>query len=110
MVLTNGGEVRTLNNDFRGIDKTTDVLSFPLHEINPENDFLMLGDIVINAELARERAREYNHSEEREVAFLTVHSMLHLLGYEHEGDKKGEKLMREKQTKILCGLGYGIET
>lgn len=108
VLLTNSREVRALNFEFRGKNKTTDVLSFPLNEINPENGFVMLGDIVINAELARERAAEYGHTEEREIAFLTVHSMLHLLGYEHENDKAGEKIMREKQTKILHGLGLRV--
>ncbi|MCL2637438.1 MAG: rRNA maturation RNase YbeY [Oscillospiraceae bacterium] len=108
VLLTNNAEVRALNLEFRGKDKTTDVLSFPLDEINPENGYTMLGDIVINAELARERAKEYNHSYEREIAFLTVHSMLHLLGYEHENDEAGEKIMREKQTKILDEMGLEI--
>jgi len=110
VLFTNSEEVRALNLEFRGKDKTTDVLSFPLDEINPENGNYMLGDIVINADLARERALEYGHSEEREIAFLTIHSMLHLLGYEHEDDKKGEKIMREKQTKILNSMGLEITT
>jgi probable rRNA maturation factor len=116
VLLTSSEEVRALNLEFRGKDKTTDVLSFPLTEsldaplINPENNYIMLGDIVINAELARERAAEYGHGEEREIAFLTVHSMLHLLGYEHENNEKGEKIMREKQTKILNDLGLEIKT
>jgi len=109
VLLTNSEEVRALNLEYRGKDKTTDVLSFPLNEINPENEHIMLGDIVINTELARERAKEYNHSEEREIAFLTVHSMLHLLGYEHEGEslamQKSEKIMRDKQTRILKEMG-----
>ncbi|MDR2531337.1 MAG: rRNA maturation RNase YbeY [Oscillospiraceae bacterium] len=109
VLLTNNEEVRTLNSEFRGKDEPTDVLSFPTDEVNPENGYIMLGDIVINAELAAERAREYGHSQEREIAFLTVHSMLHLLGYEHENDKAGEKLMREKQTKILRESGLNIQ-
>jgi probable rRNA maturation factor len=108
VLLTNSEETHALNLEFRGKDKTTDVLSFPLNEINPENGFIMLGDIVINAELAQERALDYGHSEEREIAFLTIHSMLHLLGYEHENNEKGEKLMREKQTKILREMGLPI--
>ena len=108
VLLTNSAETHTLNLEFRGKDKTTDVLSFPLGEINPENGYFMLGDIVINAELAQERAQEYGHSTEREIAFLTIHSMLHLLGYEHENDKKGEKIMREKQTKILDEMGLHV--
>ena len=110
VLLTNSEEVRFLNKDFRGLDKTTDVLSFPSDgEINPENGFTLLGDIVINAELAKERAYEYGHSEEREIAFLTIHSMLHLLGYDHENDEVSEKQMREKQTKIINSLGLELK-
>ncbi|MCL2020417.1 MAG: rRNA maturation RNase YbeY [Oscillospiraceae bacterium] len=117
VLLTDADEVRRLNKNFRNKDKSTDVLSFPLgeinpetglfvfEEINPETGFFMLGDIIINAELAKERAYEYGHSEMREIAFLTIHSMLHLLGYDHENDEEGEKTMREKQTQILEKIG-----
>ena len=108
VLLTDSQEVRALNKEFRGKDKTTDVLSFPMDEINPENGYVILGDIVINAEMARQQADEYGHSQEREIAFLSIHSMLHLLGYEHENDKEGEKIMREKQKKILDSLNLGV--
>lgn len=109
VLLTDSKEIQKMNKKFRGKDKTTDVLSFPMDEINPENGYVMLGDIVINAELAKKQAEQFGHSEEREIAFLAVHSMLHLLGYEHEDDSEGEKIMREKQREILESLGLGAE-
>ena len=109
VLLTDSGEISALNKEFRGKDKTTDVLSFPMNEINPENGYVILGDIVINAEMAKKQAEEFGHSEEREIAFLAVHSMLHLLGYEHEDGEEGEKIMREKQREILEVLGLGVQ-
>ena len=109
VLITDSVEVQKLNKEFRGKDKTTDVLSFPMNEINPENGYLILGDIIINAELVKKQAEDFGHGEQRELAFLTIHSMLHLLGYEHENDKSGEKIMREKQDKILTALGLGIK-
>ncbi|MCL2077571.1 MAG: rRNA maturation RNase YbeY [Oscillospiraceae bacterium] len=109
VLLTGSGEIKILNRDYRGKDKSTDTLSFPINEINPENNFTMLGDIVINVELARKQAFEYGHSSKREIAFLAVHSMLHLLGYDHENCKSDEEIMREKQTRILNELGICVE-
>ncbi|MCL2108909.1 MAG: rRNA maturation RNase YbeY [Oscillospiraceae bacterium] len=122
ILLTDNAEIRTLNREFRGKDAPTDVLSFPMNELlpgqareifnelvkNPENGCVILGDIVINAELAEVQAREFNHSREREIAFLATHSMLHLLGYDHENDEAGEKIMRQKQTEILDSIGLGV--
>ena len=108
VLLTDSEEVRALNREYRNKDETTDVLSFPMNEINPENGYVMLGDIVINANAVKRQSEEFGHSYEREIAFLTIHSMLHLLGYEHEHDPAGEKLMRERQTKILESLNLGV--
>ena len=106
-------EIRELNNSFRQIDKSTDVLSFPLgedgnYDKNPENDCFMLGDVVISVEHALMQANEFGHSVEREIAYLTVHSVLHLLGYDHvlEGDDK--KLMREHEEMALKKMGLEI--
>ena len=95
-------EIRELNRDYRGVDKETDVLSFPLQE-----DFMvstpLLGDIVISVEKALEQSNEYGHSFIREVAYLVVHSTLHLLGYDHMGDD--EKLdMRNSEKEIMRRL------
>lgn len=104
-------QIHKLNMQFREIDRPTDVLSFPMneegteYEIDPANDCIVLGDIVISAERALEQAKEYNHSFEREMAFLTVHSMLHLLFYDHERSKEEEEIMFKKQDEILETMG-----
>jgi len=103
-------EIRKLNNEFRGVDSATDVLSFPLgengvYDKNPENNNAMLGDIVISIPKAVHQAEEYGHSLQREMAFLTVHSMLHLLGYDHVNGGIEAVKMREKEEMVLSQLG-----
>jgi len=102
-------EIRRLNQKHRNIDSATDVLSFPLgengqYDVNPENGALLLGDIVISLPRAVEQARLFGHSLQRELAYLTVHSMLHLLGYDHEGGLERVH-MREKEERVLVQLG-----
>ncbi len=101
-------KIRELNRQFRQVDRETDVLSFPLgdgdYETDPENGAVSLGDIVISLEKAYDQAREYGHSFEREVGFLTVHSMLHLLGYDHIDEDEGD-VMREHEKIILERIG-----
>ncbi len=97
--------IQEMNKNFRNIDRSTDVLSFPLgqdglYDTNPETDAVMLGDIVISFEHALYQADLYGHSLERELAFLTVHSMLHLLGYDHENGGLEQTLMREKEEAV----------
>ena len=102
--------IHELNKQFRDIDRPTDVLSFPLGE-NGEYDTdlstgaKLLGDIVISIPKAMEQAQEYNHSLQREIGFLTVHSMLHLLGYDHEQGGIEEVHMREKEETVLTKIG-----
>lgn len=98
-------EIRELNNQFRGIDKETDVLSFPLldNDFDVELGEVSLGDIVISLEKALEQSIEYNHSIEREVCFLVCHSMFHLLGYDHDTGEN-TKEMRQKEKDILGKL------
>ena len=104
-------EIHALNLEFRGKDKPTDVLSFPMAEgdeagdIDPGNGAVLLGDIVICAQKAVSQAAEYGHSPEREFAFLAVHSILHLLGYDHETSEADEAYMKEKQEQILTKIG-----
>lgn len=103
-------QIHELNKEHRNIDRPTDVLSFPLgengvYDINHETGAYLLGDIVISLETAFRQAEIYGHSLEREVGFLTVHSMLHLLGYDHEESSLQERIMREKEEAILCSLG-----
>ena len=96
--------IHSLNKKHRGIDRPTDVLSFPLidyeTETIPEEGKIYLGDIVLCPEKAAEQSEEYGHSIKREIAFLTAHSMLHLLGYDHMTPEE-EKIMFDKQEKIL---------
>ena len=108
-------EIHQINKQFRDIDRATDVLSFPLltfeegemPDLN-EKDEVLLGDIIISLERAREQAEEYGHSLKREIAFLTAHSMLHLLGYDHMEEEE-EKEMFEKQREILNKAGIPRE-
>lgn len=111
VVMVDSQYIRELNFIYRGIDQSTDVLSFAMREtadaepdyevMEPDN---MLGDIVICLDIAQAQAEEYGHPLDRELAYLTVHGMLHLLGYDHE--EEGERqLMRALEEKILEGLG-----
>jgi len=104
VMFTDNDEIRKLNREHRSIDKVTDVLSFPLIEYDEDGnvveeymDFspsgeMVLGDIVISLDRAEEQAKEYGHSFEREVGFLAVHSMLHLLGYDHMTPEDEEEM------------------
>lgn len=102
-------QIRNINFQCRGIDKSTDVLSFPLGENGIYDKDLstgafMLGDVVLSAEHAISQAREYGHSDEREIAYLTVHSMLHLLGYDHIHSEDEKSVMREHEEKVMSKL------
>ena len=108
--------IREMNKKFRGIDRATDVLSFPLFDFEGESeeppvDELkgMLGDIVLSLEQAQKQAVEYGHSFEREAAFLTAHSMLHLLGYDHERGDEDEADMRQRQRDIMERMGLSVK-
>ena len=102
--------IKELNKTYRNIDSATDVLSFPLgengaYDVNPDTGAYMLGDIVISVEKAYSQADEFGHSLDREIAFLTVHSMLHLLGYDHVQGGLEAVRMREKEEQVLTQLG-----
>lgn len=111
LTFTDNAGIRQINKEYRGIDRETDVLSFPMtgegeeFTVDPETDSFNLGDIVISLEKAAAQAEEYGHSFQREVAFLTVHSMLHLLGYDHERSEEEEKEMFGKQDIVLEAMG-----
>ena len=106
-------EIKSLNGEYRNIDRETDVLSFPLYESGEiaveDGERAALGDVVISLEKAEAQAKEYGHSFEREVAFLTVHSVLHLLGYDHELSEEDEREMFLKQEEILKKMKLGRE-
>ncbi|MDF2820052.1 MAG: hypothetical protein K0R15_493 [Clostridiales bacterium] len=117
VILTNNEEIRLINNEYRNIDKATDVLSFPQIEyntpadfapiennlpsyINPDTQEVILGDIIISMEKVIEQANEYGHTIKRELSFLVAHSMLHLFGYDHM-EPEEDKVMQEHQEAIL---------
>jgi probable rRNA maturation factor len=121
IILVDNEGIRELNNEFRNIDSSTDVLSFPMLDFNYgkvykevykdfdfddtylDNGMLILGDMALSLEKALDQSREYAHSFNREIAYLTVHSMLHLLGYDHI--KESDKLtMRKREEEILAKL------
>lgn len=121
LLFVDNEEIRSINKETRGIDKATDVLSFPMldypkdkvfkdvyknikfNEIYLDGDELVLGDMVLSLEMAREQSLEYNHSFNREVCYLVVHSILHLLGYDHMEDEE-KKIMRKREEEILESL------
>ncbi len=117
VILTDNKEIREINREYRDIDAPTDVLSFPMinyetpgdfsildeednDTFNPETGELLLGDIIISVEKVMEQAAEFGHSEERELAFLTAHSMMHLFGYDHMEDEE-RIVMEKKQRQVL---------
>ena len=115
ITFTDNENIHKLNAKYRGVDRPTDVLSFPLFDYEgtseepPVDEMMnMLGDIVISLERAAEQAEEFGHSFEREVAFLTAHSRLHLLGYDHELGEEEDREMREKQNAVMDMLGLTI--
>ena len=115
VTLTDSENIQNVNYRFRGIDAPTDVLSFPLFDFEGETDEPpvddiqnMLGDIVLNLERTETQAEEFGHSFDREAAFLTVHSMLHLLGYDHETGDEDEADMRARQRAIMARMGLSV--
>ena len=116
VLFTDDGGIRAINLDQRGVDSPTDVLSFPMFDLgpgdkpskadaDPATHLVPLGDMVLNLDRVKSQAKEYGHSEHRELAYLAVHSVLHLLGYDHldEGPMKAQ--MREREEAILAKLG-----
>lgn len=102
-------EIKELNREYRGMDSYTDVLSFPMDEDFLVEGPLLLGDIIISAEKALEQGEEYGHSLYREIAYLTAHSMFHLMGYDHM-DYESKLLMRGKEKEIMKILGIFKDT
>ena len=113
VTLTNNEYIHTLNKQYRGIDRPTDVLSFALNEseepdVEDGPDVNVLGDLVISVERAKEQAADYGHSVKREIAFLTVHGMLHLLGYDHM-EEEDRIEMEAEQRFVMEKLGIPRE-
>jgi probable rRNA maturation factor len=110
LLLVDNEYIKELNFMYRGKDEATDVLSFAMNELGEEepeleelDDINMLGDIVISVEQAWHQSQEYGHSLERELGYLLVHGLLHLLGYDHESERE-QKLMREWEEKIMSAV------
>ena len=116
--VTDDRDISEINRRFLGIYKPTDVLSFPMQEfsqpgwadpgtdaIDPETGLIPLGEIVLASQRVDKQAREYGHSREKETAYLTIHSVLHLLGYDHTDEAEGKKQMREREKEIIRELG-----
>ena len=125
VLVTDERSIREINKEFRGIDKPTDVLSFPMQEItpmqsltlggwddfetdslDPDTGLLPLGEIVLSASQTIKQAQEYGHSRDYETAYLTVHSVLHLLGYDHVDEGEGKREMRACEKAIMLELGF----
>ena len=109
VVFCDNAYIHALNLEHRGVDRHTDVLSFPIYEDGdfsevPDNERVMLGDIVVSLERAREQAQELGHGLLREVAFLAVHSTLHLLGYDHERSPEEDELQCRLQKRIIANV------
>ena len=109
VTLVNDSQIHQMNLEHRGVDAPTDVLSFPMgedgvYDIDPETGAYMLGDVVLNVSRIRQQAEEYGHSFEREAGYLTIHSILHLLGYDHVDEGEMKKQMRAKEEQVLESL------
>ena len=117
VLITDDDGIRAINSAFRQIDKATDVLSFPMFQLTPgvlpeswdeyrdvETDLVPLGDMAISVERAKQQAREFGHSVKREIGYLTIHSILHLLGYDHVDEGKMKRQMRAREEAIAARL------
>ena len=116
VTFTDNQKIHELNRQYREVDAPTDVLSFPMTDYDHtmgepcvDEPVSSLGDIVLSLEKAWEQGEEYGHGMEREMAFLCVHSMLHLLGYDHETGEADELDMRSRQTAIVEKMGLGVK-
>lgn len=119
VLLTNGEGIRRINAEFRGVDSETDVLSFPLNELTPEafdpgfcerdpqTGRLLLGDIVLSIPRCERQALELGHSFNRELSYLTIHSVLHLLGFDHLDEGREKRRMRRLEKHICEEMGLG---
>lgn len=113
VMLTDDEGIRRVNREFRNVDRATDVLSFPFNELvpgsfdaslyerDPESGAIVLGDMMISLERCAEQGEEFGHGFEREIMYLTVHSVLHLLGYDHVDEGKMKKQMRDREKTIM---------
>ena len=117
VLVTNDAAIREINRIQRGVDSATDVLSFPMFELtagelpadwtpyrDPDSGFVPLGDMALSLERTRAQAKQYGHSVRREIGYLTVHSVLHLLGYDHMDEGEEKRKMRAREEAILAEI------
>ena len=104
VLLTDDEGIRTINKEFRDVDKPTDVLSFPMGDTDPETGRLLLGDMVLNTAQAEKQGAGLGHGADHEISYLTVHSVLHLLGYDHVDEGEMKKAMRAREKAIMAQL------
>lgn len=117
VLITDDAGIQTINRESRHLDKPTDVLSFPMFQLiagsppqdwteyqDPETGLVPLGDMCISLERAKEQAQTYGHSLRREVGYLTIHSMLHLLGYDHLDEGEQKRRMRQREEAIAASI------
>jgi probable rRNA maturation factor len=118
VLITDNRGIHEINRKFRNVDRPTDVLSFPMQnltpgafapdmtQVDPETGRLMLGDMAVSAEKVKSQAEEYGNTYQRELSYLTVHSCLHLLGYDHMDEGEEKHRMRAREKEIMAMLGY----
>jgi len=122
VILQDNEGIREINLETRGIDSATDVLSYPMldwydgegdlpdeADVDPDSGAVLLGDMIISVEQARRQAEEYGHSFDRECGYLTVHSILHMLGYDHVDDETRKAVMRAREEQVMTALGLTRE-
>lgn len=113
VLLTDDEGIHRINREFREVDKPTDVLSFPMGDMDPRTGRLLLGDMVLNVDRASAQGEEFGHGAEHEIRYLTVHSVLHLLGYDHVDEGEMKRAMRAREKAIMAVLepqGIRLET
>lgn len=101
VLLTDDEGIHIINRETRSVDRPTDVLSFPMGDTDPQTGRLVLGDMVLNVDRAKAQGAEYGHGAEHEISYLTVHSVLHLLGYDHVDEGEMKKQMRAREKVIM---------
>ena len=104
VLLTDDGGIHTINREFRDVDRPTDVLSFPMGDTDPATGRYLLGDMVLNVDRARAQGEELGHGADHEISYLTVHSVLHLLGYDHVDEGPMKREMRAREKAIMAVL------
>ncbi len=110
VLLTDDEGIHAINREFRDVDKPTDVLSFPMGDTDPASGRLLLGDMVLNVDRARSQGEQFGHGAEHEISYLTVHSVLHLLGYDHVDEGPMKRQMRSREKAVMARLEPDTKT